>query len=208
MPVPGHSGVRNLMKLVNTVCYVVVIGWSQVVMAKGLRKESAHAHGQSQMNLISEAKNLQLEWVAPADDLLGFEHKPRNDQEKNKVAEVVAKLKDNLSIVHFSEAAKCRLKNKIVNVGIFADHDKHEHSKESKGKDKSSHHGEHGCHHDLKAQWTFECEQPEALKGATFKVHENFPQVKKVQLQFIVHGRPGKVELSAGKANVFFPASK
>ena len=220
------------MKFVKTIGYISILGFSQLSLAGGLRKESAHTHGQSQMNIVLEAKNLQLEWIVPADDLFGFEHKPKNEEEKKQVKEALAKLKDPGLIVEFSKSAACRLKEHVINSGGFEevtdhhdkghkkgssdhhdDHDKahkraHDHHDKGHKKANDHHDHHHDDHQDMIARWTFDCEKPASFKEADFKVHRSFSHVKKIRLQAIVHGMPTSTDLNAEKTMVKFPAAK
>ncbi|MDP1901391.1 MAG: DUF2796 domain-containing protein [Rubrivivax sp.] len=69
----------------------------------------AHEHGVARLDLAVEAGRLTLALDAPLDSLLGFERAPRTEAERERVASMVARLRDAGSLFRIDSAAGCTL---------------------------------------------------------------------------------------------------
>lgn len=76
---------------------------------------SAHVHGEVQLSLAVDGQQMALEIKSPAESLLGFEHRPKNEQQKTKWSELQASWKKNLwGIIEFPEDLKCTPNNQEI----------------------------------------------------------------------------------------------
>ena len=118
----------------------------------------AHEHGVASLNVARSGSELLIELDSPLDNFVGFEHAPGNAEQKRRLADALAVLRDPARVVSLPDAAACRLVEAEVD-DPFAPHDDHHHEEADGHED-----GELG-HADLEASWHFECANAAALVG-------------------------------------------
>lgn len=67
----------------------------------------AHEHGVARLDLAVESGRLTLDLDTPLDNLLGFERAPRSNAERERVALVLARLRDAGTLFRIDPAAGC-----------------------------------------------------------------------------------------------------
>ncbi len=79
--------------------------------------QKAHVHGAAQVNLAMEGAKGELEFEAPADGILGFEHAPKTAAQKKTANDTVEKFKTQANTLFvFPAAAGCSLSPKAVEI--------------------------------------------------------------------------------------------
>lgn len=143
--------------------------------------ESAHTHGHGQFNLAIEGKTVEMEVMAPADDIVGFEHAPKTDAEKAKLEAAVASLKDGASLFLFPSAAGCKLDEVEVETDLDKDRD----------------------HAEFHAHYHFECDDVAALKYVEVALFKRFPSLSELEAAAITPSGQKGAELnrSANRLN-------
>ena len=127
----------------------------------------AHVHGEGSIKIAQEGKDLEVEMELPAADLLGFEHKPKNEEQHAKVKDVMEKLKDSHLFITFNADAACKLV-------------KWDLKKEMADKE----------HMDLEIEYDFICENPESIHLIEFKGFAVYPKLSKMKVQAILNDKP------------------
>jgi len=74
----------------------------------------AHQHGVAALDVAVEPTRVTLELSTPLDNLLGFEHAPRSDAERERAAAVVKQLRAGDSLFRIDSAAGCTLARVIL----------------------------------------------------------------------------------------------
>nr|WP_298718860.1 DUF2796 domain-containing protein [uncultured Oceanisphaera sp.] len=158
--------------------------------------------------MAQDQQQLVLELLAPAADIVGFEHAPADDAEQAQLTAALSRVQQADTLFSLPEAAACRLiDSQLVEEDAHAheldEHtvaDHHDHAHE--GADEHAHHGsehaadhehhehhehhdEHG-HNDVLVQYRYQCRQPQALNSLSTSLFEQFPSLTRVELQGIV----------------------
>ena len=92
------------MKLLQGAVGLVVLATSLGVGAHG-----AHEHGVVKLDIAIEAGRITLQMESPLDNLIGFEHTPRNDTERRRAAVALTTLRAADKIFRIDPAAGCTL---------------------------------------------------------------------------------------------------
>ena len=71
----------------------------------------AHEHGVARLDVAVDAKRVSILLETPLDNLLGFEHAPRTDAERAKLAAVLARLRAAQTLFRIDSTAGCTLSN-------------------------------------------------------------------------------------------------
>ncbi|MGF1693110.1 zinc uptake protein ZrgA [Photobacterium kagoshimensis] len=119
------------------------------------RQHGAHVHGVVELNIAQDANALLVEITAPGADVVGFEHAPKNDEQKKALDSALKTLAQPLQLLTFSTGAQCTLVDTLVTETLTAhddkhahhDHDSHDHDEHAHHDHDSHDHDEH-AHHD------------------------------------------------------------
>jgi len=129
------------------------------------REHDSHQHGHAQLSVILEKNDLLLMLESPSLNILGFEHQPKNDQEKQVIATALKDLKNFETLLGTDEDAKCRL----VKTNI-------EHPFAEKKEAKKEH--DHEEEHDHNKEHAHEDEHDEKHEHKDEHAHDNNKKVK------------------------------
>jgi hypothetical protein len=171
------------------------------------RSHESHVHGRSQIDLAYEAGSLQLEFVAPGMDLVGFEHAPANESELARIAAVIDTLQDSAAWLGFEPAGLCAVTSMQAHSHGFgasgeasgnqgADEHGHQGDHEGDGHEHAEDHGHSEFHVSLSAT----CDNaPAALLIA---LHDRFPSLELVRVDLVTETTQNRVELTRGQTRV------
>jgi hypothetical protein len=119
----------------------------------------AHEHGKAKLSLAFEGTKGTIEFESPAESIVGFEHKPKNADEKKKVDAAMATLKARVGeMVMLPAAAGCKITAKEVEMH------------------------QDGDHAEFHAEYNVNCAKP--VSGEVrFGISKVFPSVNEVEVQ-------------------------
>ena len=141
----------------------VAISASHASDRDGKRREAgAHQHGHSRISIAIENSMLQLEFEAPANDIVGFEYAAKSAEEKQAVAKATEKLKEATAIFDLPNAAQCRAAKVTSEFEV-----------------------QHGGHAEFHATYEFNCQNMKQLKRIDFKVFKLFPGMQEIEVGII-----------------------
>lgn len=121
----------------------ISIGLACIAPNALLAEEKAHVHGQGQLNLAIDGKELEIELIAPGADIVGFEHDAKSDDDKAAVQAAVAKLKDVAVVLGIPDAAKCTLEEAEIESALLEDQDHDDHAHKDEDGHKHDDHDDH-----------------------------------------------------------------
>ena len=162
----------------------------------------AHIHGEAELNIVLENQNLLIELRSPSFNLVGFEHKPKNMNQKQVVLSTIKLLENPKNIFQVSSDAECR--DLAVSVtssmeGIVSVRDEH-HGDEHHGDE----HHEKEVHSEFVANYSMVCEKPENFKFIGLKLFNSFELMEEVKVQWIIQEKQGFEELTPDGPNLEF----
>ena len=160
----------------------------------------AHEHGVAHLHLVQEGPTIILGFESPLDSLVGFEHAPRDDAQKQALHQAHDALEDVARMVSLPAAAGCAVDAVEVELPFVEDahHDHH-----GKGE-----HAEHGEHTDAEAHYTFTCTQPSALTQLTVGLFKAFPRLERIDAEAATAAGQGKAVLRPTQATWTLPAPR
>ena len=149
----GKAGVRppKLLAAALAVAIAPAVPTGVVFAASddGHREHEAHAHGHGTLDIVVEGETLVVEFRIPAVNVVGFEHAPRDDAEREAVRKALVPFGNAASVLLPSQAAQCEIEKAEAGV-IGMDHEAH-HEDEAHGHDEAEDHhegAEHGHEDD------------------------------------------------------------
>ncbi|XZG71241.1 ZrgA family zinc uptake protein [Chitinibacteraceae bacterium HSL-7] len=133
----------------------------------------AHVHGAAEIEVVIDGNTIAVALESPADNLLGFEHAPKTDAQKKKLAAVTAQLQQPNSVL--TVPAGCTAATPSVDMPAF------------KG----------GDHADIRAEYQLSCtSRPESLTLALWK---NFPRIERVKAAIAASDGQRALKLKRGQ---------
>ena len=148
------------------------------------REAGAHVHGAGDFTLVLEGNSLNIGFVVPAIDILGFEHLPANDTERQQLQAMVDLLATPASLLNLPEAANCQLQDARVTSLVL----------------------DEGAvsHGDFELHYEWLCQSTAQLSALTLTLFDRFPSLQQLQGSWIVHDRQGAQVFSPDRPTFTF----
>lgn len=162
--------------------FLLWIGMNNVLVAAD---NSPHQHGAGELNIVVDGHELMMEVRLPAADVIGFEHSPRDDEQKEKVAQALASFQAAITWFMPSPPAQCALESTQASVvGISTTTVKPkaqlapEHSHTDTGQSNDT-------HSDFEGTMQFHCDTPGKLDALTVLLFKSYPGVTELRVQMV-----------------------
>lgn len=137
-----------------TCCLALLLSFACLpATSEEFRQRGAHVHGEGTLGIAVEGATLTIEFLAPAVNVVGFEHEPRSAADKQATAQADNLLQSARDTIGLPVAAACKLVKASVTRPEWTaegedDHDDEEHGEE---------------HVNYSARWEYRCANPQAL---------------------------------------------
>jgi hypothetical protein len=126
----------------------------------------AHAHGKGELELLVDGQTIQGVFRTPMDSLVGFEHAPKTDSQRNAVDSLRKRLANPAAILSPNLEAQCTAKYQEAISTLFTGAVK-------------------GGHSDLEYRFTFVCAQPTKLSALELVALKEFKRLSEVRVQLV-----------------------
>lgn len=164
----------------------------------------AHVHGLANMTLAIDKTEVEIQFLSPSANIVGFEHKASTDEQRRAVNGAKSSLQVGENLFSFS-GSECSLQKVEVDVkALVGDHhDEHRDDHHNHGhKDKHSHHEGKGTHSDIKAHYRFICKSTEQLKSITVNLFKQFPAIETLKTEWVTRTSQGSYNLSSASNTI------
>lgn len=182
------------------------------------REHGAHVHGAGKLNLVLDGNALELEYVAPGYDIVGFERAAVFKREKKQLKEATETLKAGDPLFAFPKSAGCKMQTSSVkfvveDLGHDHDHDhahdhkdvhKHAHDHKDTHKHADGHDHEHEMHTEFQMHYAFTCAKPQNVEYLDVKLFEAFERTQKITVQAITPRGQAAADLTPKNIRVQF----
>lgn len=153
-----------------------------------------HQHGVGALNIVLDGAVLDIELSGPADNFLGFEHQPTNEEQRNQARRVLTALQQPGSLFILPVQARCVSDLTEIRSALLEDLQteapKHEHDHDHDHD--HSHNTGSESHQDIAAHYRFRCSNPEALDSIELAVFSLFPNTERLLIQSVgMRGQSG-----------------
>ncbi|MGY8524605.1 DUF2796 domain-containing protein [Paracidovorax citrulli] len=161
--------------------------------AGAARAAEAHVHGQATLDLVIDGPVLSIGFASPLDNVLGFERLPRNEQERAKVRTALETLRNGAALYAPAQAAGCRLESVQLDFGPL------QHGLTGEGKPPAAGAAKGHQHADLRADYRFRCQRPQALDAVEVRLFRAFPGVARIAAQVASERRQSGATLTPAR---------
>ncbi|MGN7611716.1 DUF2796 domain-containing protein [Magnetococcales bacterium HHB-1] len=208
--------------------FIAAQGLVSIGLSESFYDHKPHVHGIGELHIATEGRTLSIEWESPSMNIIGFEHTPQTDQEKQSLNRAIQNLKRASSLFKLPSEAACQIKKVEINSELLpkhhaASHDKnHQHEKhghEHKETDHhdahhADHHADHHDHHadhkadqahsDFHMTYLFDCKNPDELSSINVQIFKYFPTTNRLNVHYaIAHGQ-GATKLTIKNSRLKF----
>ncbi len=146
-------------------CVVCGLGlsWSAAGTTKQRHQHGAHVHGTAAVNIAIEERTATIEFTAPADSVVGFEHQAKSAADQTMQAMALDRLRNNIdSMVVVDPALGCRFSPTKVDV-VQQDAE----------------------HAEVLGTFAVSCHAPLAGSKVRFAFTKAFPRIQTVNVQLV-----------------------
>jgi len=168
MSVLSHLSLRLSYALLCTIPAVVLASETprQGHAHNHAHSHGAHAHGKGELELLVDGQTVQGVFRTPMDSLLGFEHAPKTDAQRNAVDSLRKRLGNPAAILSPNAEAQCTPTHQEATSTLFTG-------------------AVRAGHSDLEYRFTFECTQPGKLTALEIVALRDFKRLTEVRVQLV-----------------------
>lgn len=149
------------------------------------RQHGAHVHGVIEANIAQDGEHLLFEVTAPGADVVGFEHAPKNEEQKQTLSQAVKTLNNPNVIFTLPKDAKCTLEEVHVSHNLTNGDDEHHDHDHDHDQHDGEHHKEHSKHGEFNAQYEYHCEAISKLNQIETQWFMHFTHSQKMTVQYL-----------------------
>ena len=186
----------------------ILLGLTAMPLQKSViaQELGSHVHGLTELNLVIANQNVQIEFISPAINLLGFE-RASNSPEENKLFNEVLEDLQAAEWLLSDQLKDCQMSTPVLEAPEFGSHEM------SEGHEEHEHeHGEHehedhehvtGDHADFRVQYLFDCRSAPP-NNFTVTAFDRFVGIEEISVRWIVGRQQGASNLTPSNATLSF----
>ena len=190
------------MYKLSPIAALIAVTVSHVAIAEeGFRQHEAHVHGEVELNIAQDGKELLMEITAPGADVVGFEHAPKNDEQKKILADAVATLNQADSVFTLSSAAGCHVEHVAVTHTLGKESAHHDHD-EHKHDDHHDHDSEHSGHGEFTVEYHYHCDNIAKLETIDTAWFKQFPATEALKVNVLTDTKQEALRLQPKRTEI------
>ena len=164
-----------------------------VSVAEETRQVDKHEHGVGELNIAVEGNSIDLEFMIPGADIVGFEYKAKSEAEIALVNDALIKFDEFNNIFSIPSTSNCNLVEAEISINQGDNHkDEHNHDEHEDEHDHDDHgehddHDEHDeeAHNEFVAHYSFNCGNIKEIDRISFPYFTTFPNSGELEVQFV-----------------------
>jgi hypothetical protein len=146
------------------------------------RRHEAHVHGIAEINIAVEGTKATVEFRAPAESVMGFEHEAKTESDNKKRDAALEQLRTKKDqMVVFDPKLGC--KSSDIKTAIVEE--KGEGTKAQPSKDAQKDQKKSGEHREVRGTFSVACDKPLAGTRVKFGVYKVFPEIQEIKVQVL-----------------------
>ena len=188
----------------------ILLGLTAMPLQKSViaQELGSHVHGLTELNLVIANQNVQIEFISPAINLLGFE-RASNSPEENKLFNEVLEDLQAAEWLLSDQLEDCQMSTPVFEAPEFGSHEmsegheEHEHEHEEHEHAHEDHEHETGDHADFRIQYLFDCRSAPP-SNFTVTAFDRFVGIEEISVRWIVGRQQGVSNLTPSNATLSF----
>ena len=155
------------------------------------RHHDVHVHGSGELNIVQEGRMLMIDLNLPAMNVVGFEHKPKSQKQKQALQSAKKSLNNGGELFVPTAAAACQLQSVDVDSALLEieHHEEHHphHQHEDEGESE---------HAEFSVIYEFSCKKVAQLRDVKVNLFNRFPSTEYLKAQVITESKQTGMKLS------------
>ena len=166
---------------------LLISAMMSVAAAEETRQVDKHEHGVGELNIAVEGSAINLEFMIPGADIVGFEYEAKSDSDIALVNTALSKFQDFENIFTLSSSGNCNLVDAEIDINQGDEHeDEHDHEDEHEHEDEHDHdEHEEEAHNEFVAHYSFTCGNVKEIDRIDFPYFTTFPNSGELEIQFV-----------------------
>ena len=168
------------------------------ILAQTARQKDSHEHGAAIIKMVMEDEKLQIEFEVPSESLIGFEHFPKSQSNRENFNKAIKVLSDPSKLFSQPIKAECLLVGMNVSQSLFSNEEEH-------GHDESEKEDEHGhdesekseIHSEFKSNYYWNCQHLDEIDSIGTQLMSFFPRIEEIRVHWISNNGQGSLELES-----------
>lgn len=169
------------------------------------RSAAAHQHGTIEIEIAAEGSEFQIALYAPGADIVGFEHTPSSEADKQAVENARQTLSNPTALFGLPDAAGCAVEHASVLIATETagrddddhdhdhakehkrahDHEAHEHDAQHPDEHDETEHDHAGAHLEFIAAYHLDCADIGAVNALTLGIFDLFPNTQSLSFTIL-----------------------
>ena len=186
----------------------VFLGLTAIQLQKSVlaQEVGSHVHGLTELNVVIVNQNVQVEFISPAINLLGFERASSSPEESQLFNEVIEDLRAAEWLLG-DQLEDCQMSTPVFEAPEFGSHEMseghEEHEHEHDEHEHEDHEHETGDHADFRVQYLFDCRSAPP-SNFTVTAFDRFVGIEEISVRWIVGRQQGASNLTPSNATLSF----
>ena len=188
----------------------VFLGLAAIQLQKSVfaQELGSHVHGLTELNVVIVNQNVQIEFISPAINLLGFERASSSPEESQLFNQVIEDLRAAEWLLG-DQLEDCQMSTPVFEAPEFGSHEMsegheaHEHEHEEHEHAHEDHEHESGDHADFRVQYLFDCRSAPP-SNFTVTAFDRFVGIEEISVRWIVGRQQGVSNLTPSNATLSF----
>ncbi|OFC70341.1 ZrgA family zinc uptake protein [Alteromonas confluentis] len=164
-------------------------------VAQGVRDKHVHGHGQ--LLVAQDDSQWQLQFSIPAANLLGFEHEPEDQKQRDKVHAMETALSEFRNVASIS--GSCKVAQQDIHIPHAEHHEDHESHAGHAGDDAHEAHRQHQ-HEDVSLTYQLSCNDD--ISALTINMFGLAPSLSSLEVQWVTDKGQGMTDVTPQAATI------
>jgi len=156
----------------------------------------SHVHGNAELNIVLMGQQLQVEFVSPAINLLGFERPPNTDEENATLNNTIEQLQRGGWLIE-AFPTTCQMSTEEFEAPVYDEHESSEHDHESSEHDHEHESSEHDAepHSNFRVTYLYDCDSA-PRKQLEVLAFDHYSGIETLTVQWIADQKQGYARLN------------
>ena len=171
----------------NILIVLVCLFVSFDILAQVARQKDSHEHGAAIIKMVMEEERLQVEFEVPSESLIGFEHFPKSQSNRENFNKAIKVLSDPSKLFSQPIKAECLLVGMNVSQSLFSNEEEHGHDESEKSE----------IHSEFKSNYYWNCQHLDEIDSIGTQLMTFFPRIEEIRVNWISNNGQGSLELES-----------
>ena len=157
------------------------------ILAQAARQKDSHEHGAAIIKMVMEDEKLQIEFEVPSESLIGFEHFPKSQSNRENFNKAIKVLSDPSKLFSQPIKAECLLVGMNVSQSLFSSEEEHGHDESEKSE----------IHSEFKSNYYWNCQHLDEIDSIGTQLMSFFFGIEEIRVNWISNNGQGSLELES-----------